>query len=70
MSLIWWQLLYVCHIGVCDGIGFSDAKRSHAIALFVGQIPLLTTDEELKARFPGCLTATVVKNKHTGLSKG
>jgi len=37
--------------------------------IFVGQIPPLTTEEELKAKFPGCVAAKIVKDRVTGLSK-
>ena len=47
--------------------GFSDTKRPK---IFVGRIPPQTTEEELRAKFPGCLMANIIKDKSTGLSKG
>ncbi|XP_065889936.1 nucleolin-like isoform X2 [Dysidea avara] len=45
------------------------ARQSQSI-LQRGRIPPQTTEEELRAKFPGCLMANIIKDKSTGLSKG
>ena len=48
--------------------GFSDDTKP--TALYVGQIPSLTTEEELKAKFHDSMEVRIIKDHSTGLSKG
>ena len=59
-----------CCLTPGDVTGFSANERPHTNTIFVGRIPLQTTEEELKANFSGCKEVRIIKDKTTGLSKG